>query len=231
MDVKRSVLWIIFTISLVMLFDNWQREHGRSSLFFPSATSPQTSGIRSSNTRTADLPLVSENRAPDQPGAPAGEKVHVKTDVYDIQIDTRGGTLSKLRLVRPGGTEKSSLSMTLFDERPAHPYLARTGLVGAHPGTPFPITMIYLRCSRVRANSRTARIRWRYSLNRPSKAAFNWLKHIDSRPAVYTSQQRLQKISFGDIDKGKAEYTAQADNGWIAMTQYHFASAWIAPQG
>src|SRR5260363_283326 len=44
MDVKRSVLWIIFTISLVMLFDNWQREHGRSSLFFPSATSPQTSG-------------------------------------------------------------------------------------------------------------------------------------------------------------------------------------------
>src|SRR5260364_419834 len=62
------------------------------------------------------------------------KKAPVKTEVYDIQIDTRGGTLSKLRLVRPGGTEKSSLSMTLFDERPAHTYLARTGLVGGPSG-------------------------------------------------------------------------------------------------
>ncbi|CCD29116.1 Inner membrane protein OxaA [Candidatus Glomeribacter gigasporarum BEG34] len=277
MDVKRSVLWIIFTISLVMLFDNWQREHGRSSLFFPSATSPQTSGIRSSNTRTADLPPVSENRAPDQPGAPAGEKVHVKTDVYDIQIDTRGGTLSKLRLVRPGGTEKSSLSMTLFDERPAHTYLARTGLVGGPSGDAFPnhhdlftvqpgpreltdgadtlevqfkspvkggvqLVKTYrftrgsyvmdVRHQIINAGATAVRPALYTELvrdNAPVEAPR--FSHTFIGPAVYTAQQRLQKISFGDIDKGKAEYTAQADNGWIAMTQYHFASAWIAPQG
>lgn len=38
MDIKRTVLWVIFFMSAVMLYDNWQRDHGRPSMFFPSAT-------------------------------------------------------------------------------------------------------------------------------------------------------------------------------------------------
>jgi YidC/Oxa1 family membrane protein insertase len=37
MDIKRSVLWVIFVVSLVMLFDNWQRHTGHQSMFFPGA--------------------------------------------------------------------------------------------------------------------------------------------------------------------------------------------------
>lgn len=42
MDIKRTVLWAIFFVSAIMLFDNWQREHGRPSMFFPNpeATRP-----------------------------------------------------------------------------------------------------------------------------------------------------------------------------------------------
>ncbi|EJO61442.1 hypothetical protein BURMUCF2_3348, partial [Burkholderia multivorans CF2] len=29
---------MIFFMSAVMLYDNWQRSHGRPSMFFPSAT-------------------------------------------------------------------------------------------------------------------------------------------------------------------------------------------------
>src|ERR1700712_1043982 len=42
MDIKRTVLWVIFFVSVVMLFDNWQRDHGRPSMFFPSATQKAT---------------------------------------------------------------------------------------------------------------------------------------------------------------------------------------------
>ncbi|MBN3820910.1 membrane protein insertase YidC, partial [Paraburkholderia sp. Se-20369] len=38
MDIKRTVLWVIFFMSAVMLYDNWQRSHGRPSMFFPNTT-------------------------------------------------------------------------------------------------------------------------------------------------------------------------------------------------
>ncbi len=277
MDIKRSVLWIIFTVSLVMLFDNWQRGHGRPSLFFPSATPPQTSEIHSSNTRTSDLPPFSDIRAPAHPSAPPSEKVHVKTDVYDLQIDTRGGTLSKLTLIRPGDTRQGNLSMPLFDETPTHTYLARTGLVGTQSGDAFPnhhdLFTVQPGPRELTDGTDTLEVRFEspvkggvqlvktYILTRGSyvigvrhqiintgatavtPALYTELVRDDAPveaprfshtfigPEVYTSQRHLQKISFSDIDKGKADYAAQADNGWIAMTQYHFASAWIAPQG
>ncbi len=50
-------------------------------------------------------------------------------------------------------------------------------------------------------------------------------------PAMYSNQEHFQKISFSDIDKNKAHFVRQADNGWIAMVQHYFASAWIPQPG
>lgn len=276
MDVKRSVLWIIFMVSLVMLFDNWQRDHGRPSLFFPGEPSASLSETRPSDTPASDLPPLSQPRAPSHASASPGEKVHVKTDVYDIQIDTRGGTLSKLTLLRPGNTEQSKLSITLFDETPAHIYLARTGLVGGQSGDAFPnhndLFTVQPGPYELTNGADTLEVRFEspvkggvklikiYTLTRGSyvinvrhqiinigtspvtPALYTELVRDDAPvetprfshtfigPAVYTAQQHFQKVAFSDIDKGKAEYIKQADNGWIAMTQYHFASAWIASQ-
>ena len=47
-------------------------------------------------------------------------------------------------------------------------------------------------------------------------------------PAVYTEQEKFQKIDFTDIEKGnKLKFNTEADNGWIAMVQHYFVSAWI----
>ena len=46
-------------------------------------------------------------------------------------------------------------------------------------------------------------------------------------PALYTEQDKYQKIDFKDIEKGKAKFTEKADNGWMAMVQHYFVSAWI----
>ncbi len=46
-------------------------------------------------------------------------------------------------------------------------------------------------------------------------------------PAVYTDQDKFQKIDFKDIEKGKAKFNDKADNGWVAMVQHYFVSAWI----
>jgi YidC/Oxa1 family membrane protein insertase len=53
-------------------------------------------------------------------------------------------------------------------------------------------------------------------------------------PAVYRDNS-FHKIAFSDIDKGKAkdaiDSKSTADNGWIAMIQHYFSSAWILPPG
>jgi len=47
-------------------------------------------------------------------------------------------------------------------------------------------------------------------------------------PAVYTEQDKFQKISFSDVDKGKLSSKA-ADNGWIAFVQHYFVVALLPP--
>lgn len=51
-------------------------------------------------------------------------------------------------------------------------------------------------------------------------------------PAVYTEAEKYQKIDFADILGDKAKFVRKADNGWLAMVQHYFVSAWVpkAPQ-
>lgn len=46
-------------------------------------------------------------------------------------------------------------------------------------------------------------------------------------PAVYTEAEKYQKIAFGDIASEKAKFAKTADNGWLAMVQHYFVSAWV----
>ena len=50
-------------------------------------------------------------------------------------------------------------------------------------------------------------------------------------PAVYTEAQKFQKVPFSDIKKGKADFEKTSTNGYIAMVQHYFASAWLLPDG
>jgi len=48
-------------------------------------------------------------------------------------------------------------------------------------------------------------------------------------PAVYTPAQKYQKVEFSEIEKNKATFEKKADQGYVAMVQHYFASAWILP--
>jgi YidC/Oxa1 family membrane protein insertase len=55
-------------------------------------------------------------------------------------------------------------------------------------------------------------------------------------PAVYTDTKKFQKVAFGDIDKaaarnGTADHAQQASDGWLAMVQHYFVSAWLPAGG
>jgi YidC/Oxa1 family membrane protein insertase len=50
-------------------------------------------------------------------------------------------------------------------------------------------------------------------------------------PAVYTEAKKYQKVEFSEIEKNKVDVEKQATNGFVAMVQHYFASAWILPDG
>ena len=45
--------------------------------------------------------------------------------------------------------------------------------------------------------------------------------------AVYTDESKFRKVTFGDMDKSKAEYPKHARDGWVAFVQHYFAAAWL----
>ncbi|SIT35324.1 Membrane protein insertase YidC [Paraburkholderia piptadeniae] len=278
MDIKRTVLWVIFFMSAVMLFDNWQRDHGRQSMFFPSATQTKTAstaapGSSTTGTQPAELPQTNA-AAPEStvPAAQQAQLVSFTTDVYRGQIDTRGGTLSKLTLFKPGEDKQPAQVITLFDHTADHTYLARTGLLGGDfpnhtdvftpvAGQPTDMTGNTLKLSfesPVKGGVKVVKTytftRGSYVINVDTKiqnvgstpvtpTAYMELvrdsqpvetprfSHTFIGPAVYTEQHHFQKMTFGDIDKNKEDYAKSADNGWVAMVQHYFASAWIPQQG
>ena len=49
-------------------------------------------------------------------------------------------------------------------------------------------------------------------------------------PAVYTDAKKYQKIEFSDIEKSKADFEKTSQQGYVAMVQHYFASAWLLPE-
>uniref|UniRef100_UPI0034DB460A membrane protein insertase YidC n=1 Tax=Burkholderia gladioli TaxID=28095 RepID=UPI0034DB460A len=219
--------------------------------------------------------LPPSTTAPDST-APIAQAQLVKfsTDVYDGEIDTRGGTLAKLTLKKEGDGKQPDLFVTLFDHTKDHTYLARTGVTGGNfpnhndlytpaAGNPSALaagqdsmklsfesqekggvkvvkTYTFTRGSYVIGvdtkieNVGTAPVTptvYMEIVRDSTPVETPLFSHTFLGPAVYTDQKHFQKITFSDIDKNKAEYVNSADNGWVAMVQHYFASAWIPQQG
>lgn len=134
MDIRKTLLWAIFTISAILLFDNWQTHNGQSSMFGASKKAETT---QEPNKPKQDLPkpIVSPSAA--SPVAPAnqttvakaGEIITLKNDVLELSIDTLGGAIVKAKLLKHLEEDKTPVS--LFDKSSERQYFARSGLVSA----------------------------------------------------------------------------------------------------
>ena len=56
-DIRRTILWVVFAFSLIMLWDNWQIHNGKPATFFPGPTvatapAPAADGVPAASTST-----------------------------------------------------------------------------------------------------------------------------------------------------------------------------------
>src|SRR5574343_1460459 len=114
-DIRRTVLWVVFTMSLVLLWDGWQKYNGHPSIFSPAPAKPVASAAPAASVpASGSLPTVAGTAAAAPAVAassaqPAGEKFEVTTDVVKATFDTRGGSLVRVELLKHLTTETHGL--------------------------------------------------------------------------------------------------------------------------
>ncbi len=71
-----------------------------------------------------------------------------------------------------------------------------------------------------------------FQLTRDDKApeGANAMMSTFTGGAIYTEQEKFKKVEFGDFGN-KSKHPAQGDNGWVALVQHYFVSAWLPTNG
>ena len=113
-----------------MLWDAWQRDQN------PQTTVNQTAtiGQRINEVPSPTLNKTSSDVTPNQNTATAqlekGQRIRVKTDLIDAEIDLNGGDLRRYVLLKHGDSQDKTKPLVLLADEPPHYYVAQSGLIG-----------------------------------------------------------------------------------------------------
>lgn len=270
MDTKRLILFVVFSFSILMLWDSWQKEQHPvpaqvTTAPFESPTPlPSTAWNTPHSSATPDI----------LPQMDAGEKLRVSTDTLKVIIDTAGGDIRHLELLRHHDAVDKSKNFVLFSDQKPHIYIAQSGLIGSNlpnhkthfsaPSSEYrladgtdelKVTLTAPEVAGVKVDKIFTFHRDSYVIDVAYKihngsaaamapSAYYQLVRDESKPqgdprfihtytgsAVYTDKGKFQKVSFTDIDKGKLNFEKQSSDGWVAMLQHYFFSAWLPKNG
>ena len=264
MDNRRLILLLVFSFSLVMLWDAWQKHNQ------PQPVAGQTQSATPQP--SASLQAPGATVAPAAPVSVKAETLSVKTDLFIAEISTLGGDVVGLQLHDYKSSEDKAKSFTLFEAK--HQYAAQSGLIGN--GLPNHKTVFSAAAGarEFAEGAKTLQLRLEapevdgvkvakvftftrgsylidvayeinnggqrelaphayFQLQRDTKApeGESMMVSTFTGPAIYTDQEKYQKIDFSDVEKGKAKFVTKADNGWLAMVQHYFVSAWLPAPG
>jgi len=152
-DIRRTILWVVFAFSLIMLWDQWQVHNGRQATFFPRTQPPTAAAPAATASAPASVPgAASANASASAPAtasalpattpagavpegaAPARERIEVSTDVLRLVFDSEGGSIIESELLKYPDATQADKRVVLFETRGQQIYQAQSGLIGG----PFP---------------------------------------------------------------------------------------------
>ncbi len=298
-DIRRTILWVIFGFSMVLLWDQWQVFNGHKPTFFPGSTNTaKVNAPLPSASSASSVPVSSPSAVPVPTGAAAGnasssavpvgapvttaqavkERLLVTTDVFTLTFDTEGGTLVRSSFNKFKDITDKNSGFVLLDESSSRVYVAQTGLIAGAGASALPNHKTLMTAvpgeRTLKAGQNEMQVRFEslevggvklvktYTLRR---GAYDMAVRHDivntgstavspqlylqlvrdgnppsgessfystfTGPAIYTEAKKYQKVEFKDIEKGNVDVEKQANNGYVAMVQHYFASAWILGDG
>ena len=289
-DIRRTILWVVFGFSMVLLWDQWQIYNGHKATFFPTPAA-KTEASPASVPNAANVPPAASVPAAQAasaqqavPGnapvatAAAREFIDVETDVLKLRLDSEGGSLLRAELLKHADVHHAGQPVVLLDESRERVYLAQSGLIpsAGAPALPTHKTPMTLTSSERRLADGAKELKLRFEstpvngvklvktfvlrrgaydisveheiINQGTVAVSPQLYvqlvrdgnkpegessfySTFTGPAVYTEAKKYQKVEFSDIEKNKVDIEKQAQEGYVAMVQHYFASAWLLGEG
>jgi YidC/Oxa1 family membrane protein insertase len=301
-DIRRTILWVIFGFSMVLLWDQWQIANGKKATFFPSpapAVSTATPTAKPADAASVPTGQPGSNAVPAPavgvvtatggivaaPGtlpatSPSAtkERLVVTTDVLSLTFDTEGGTVVHSSFLKHKDMNEKDTGFVLLDQSPTRVYVAQTGLIAGAQGGSFPTHKTLMTAvpgdRALKEGQDSLEVKFEspdvggvklvktYTLKRgvydiavrhdvvntggnavspqlylqlvrdgnkpPGESSFY---STFTGPALYTEAKKYQKVEFSDIEKNKVDVEKQASNGYVAMVQHYFASAWMLGDG
>ena len=286
-DIRRTILWVIFGFSMVLLWDQWQVFNGHKATFFPSAArspvpvSSVPAGVPTANTVAAAAQMTGATAgltSTTDASAAAHERLVVTTDVLKLTFDTEGASVVQTEFVKHADMADKSKNFVLLENNKDHVYMAQTGLIAGAAGGTFPTHKTVMTVApgerTLQDGSNQLVIRFEspglggvklvktFTFTRGSYAVA--VKHevvnvgatsvspqlylqlvrdgskplgessfysTFTGPAIYTEAKKYQKVDFKDIENNKVDVEKTAENGYVAMVQHYFASAWLLGDG
>ena len=162
-DMRRTLLWVVFSMSLFLIYDAWNKHNGQPSFFSPApakvaAPAAASAGGLPKPVGTTDAGVAAAPSGAMPGAAPvAAEKAFVTTDVVKATLSGEGGSLVHLELLKypdqvikewyepllelVGARKAAPVSdkdVVLMDESPDRLYLAESGLIPKDGGSGLP---------------------------------------------------------------------------------------------
>jgi YidC/Oxa1 family membrane protein insertase len=131
MDIQRTIALVVFLTSSFLLWDAWQKQHvpPRQTKQPTVASTPAPTQL--GNTPTPTATTVTPEKPVQQGGTLAvGQRIHIQTDKFNVEIDTAGGDLRSLTLLEHLAVEDKSKPVILMRDKGEPFYVTQSGLLG-----------------------------------------------------------------------------------------------------
>lgn len=149
-DIKRTILWVIFGFSMVLLWDQWQVFNGKKPMFFPqkeNIASPNAAITKNNSNTETEIPISKSdtgtnkidlvNKVDNSPSQKKDTYV-LKNKNLEITISSDGGSITKSRFLSQTDVKNNNEPISLLDQSKQRIYIAQSGLIGAEGNVSFP---------------------------------------------------------------------------------------------
>jgi len=133
-NIKTFLIFGLLIVSL-LLWEAWQNEYVRPAQVAEQAVTPNASSAADAQGDLPDLPVI--NASPDSSlpaiegmaAAGTGKQIHVKTDVMDLYIDTKGADIRRLALSKyPIESTKPNDPVQFLNDTAGEFFVVQSGL-------------------------------------------------------------------------------------------------------
>ena len=258
----RITLYFILFVSTFYLWQQWTIQH----LPKPTATDDKGNVVQAVSSTNSEVMLKH------------GRTVPVKTELVSADVDTYGGDIRNLYLLKYGSLENKNKPFQVLDAGKDHIYLAQSGFFndnGTPPSLKLPehsdlfaldgspqVSKVGTTITLV-AKFPTAEVRKKLTFHNDSylidvtyevrnltnkvltpTAYFKLLRDgkdaaTSTRgssftgPALFTDAEKYHKVAFSKLNSSNKDDNSinqRVNDGWVAMVQHYFTSAWLLNQ-